>query len=61
GLSFRWLSMARLMTWDPQELAAAKLLLRAPVCHVGFGFARNTKHEHLGYGIIWAVVILAHD
>ncbi|MFO7900954.1 MAG: CAP domain-containing protein, partial [Planctomycetota bacterium] len=34
GLSFRRLSMARLMTWNPQDLAAAKLLLRAPVCHV---------------------------
>ena len=61
GLADKRLSMAHVATWDPGELAQAAELLRPKVGRIGLGFAENTKHRKLGYGIIWAVVIFTNE
>ena len=59
GLRYRRLSAARIMLWVPMQLAEADALVRTSASHLGFGFAKNTKHRHLGYGSVWVVVIMA--
>lgn len=59
GLQYRRLSTARVILWDPMQLAEADALVRTAASHLGFGFAKNTKHRHLGYGSVWVVVIMA--
>lgn len=59
GLPHARLATAYVCTWNPEELVGAEELINANGGRIGFGFAVNTKHKKLGYGIIWAVVIFA--
>lgn len=61
GVKHRRMSMVQLLTWDPRELARAPALLRPRLGRLGCGFAQNTKHRELGYGIFWAVVLFTSD
>gem|GEM_PF-1141343 len=60
GFPHAWLATAYVSTWNPKELAGAEELVKARGGRIGFGFAVNTKHKEIGYGIIWAVVVFTN-
>ncbi len=62
GLTFRRLGAASIMTWTPiGDLSAAEPLLQPQVRQIGLGFADNTTHKELGYGIVWAAAIFTNE
>ncbi len=61
GLNNKQLGMTQVRTWNLEELAAAAALLAPRAGQIGLGFAENTEHKALGYGIVWAVVIFTEE
>lgn len=61
GVRARRLSFGLVMTWDPGELASAATLIKPRNGRIGIAVARNEKHKHLGYGILWAYVIFTDE
>jgi uncharacterized protein YkwD len=61
GLKHRRIVMVHRVTWKPDEVAESKIILGPAVGRVGVGFAENTKHDKLGLGIIWTVVLFTDD
>jgi uncharacterized protein YkwD len=61
GLKHRHLTMLQMRTWTPEDLARTKAVLKPKVGRVGIGLAENIKHQDLGLGIIWAVVLFTDD
>ena len=59
GMAGKRLGVAMIATWTPNDLAGAEALLAPAKGQIGFGFAENTEHKELGYGIVWVVVIFA--
>ena len=54
-----WRSVARLM--GPKSADTADALLKPRLGWAGIGLAENTKHEKLGLGIVWTVVIFTNE
>jgi len=62
GLTFRQIGSASIMTWTPiGDVSAADPLLQPQTRQIGLGFAQNTAHKQLGYGIVWTVVIFTNE
>ncbi len=61
GLNRKRLHVGHIVTWNPEDLAGMSPLLKPQVGQLGLGFAENTEHKELGYGIICAVVLFTND
>jgi uncharacterized protein YkwD len=61
GLKHRKLSTMQRVTWQPTDVAKAREVIGPRVGRVGLGFAENTRHKHVGNGMVWTVVVFTDD
>ena len=61
GFKHQRLSMARVRTFDPREIATAAALFKPRLGRIGLGVGENTTRPELGYGIFWVVAIYTDE